>query len=150
MQTVPRKSQANVLTIANKHGSSAVPSVEQLLLQHNLRDHALGGPVDHVSHRQHLSILAADQLEVTDFVAHRFGSLWSPLRVAGALLRFVRVFLQDLDNEPTQRVLITGKGSPLDWDIGLGEVVRMASSYTSCFYALRPKTIDRLPCKIHF
>lgn len=63
-----------------------VPGLEELLFEHDLRDQVLWSAVDQILHGQ-FAVATRDR-QMCNFLAHLFGSLRTPLRVAKSVIVF--------------------------------------------------------------
>lgn len=122
-----------------------VPGLENLLLEHNLGDAILGGPVIEISHRQIGAVFSEIMnRKVSGFIAHRHSSIGTPLRifrVSKSLLlgcptgRFVEVFKYN----PCNSSIDSAKIRPLLSFEGQFQVNGVIRTYESCWCVRKKK-----------
>lgn len=81
-----RLDRSPFITITKQHSSAIVPSIENLLLEHDFGDQVLWRIVDQIRHGE--TAVSSRDRKIADLFAHLLRSLGTPLRVAEGVVLF--------------------------------------------------------------
>lgn len=104
-------SQTGPLTISNQYSSAMVPSIENLLFQHDLGHLALGCAINEICQRQ--GPIATGDGVISHFVTHRSNSTLAPIGCAEVVVELRRFLVEVQEYVPADDVVLGCEICPL-------------------------------------